>query len=45
MDPLVKEYIYKKINDAMDYLESGDTINTFNTLEEIRKEIQDGIYD
>lgn len=45
MDPLVKEHIYKKINDAMDSLESGDTINTFDILEEIRKEIQDGIYD
>lgn len=45
MDPFIKEYLYRKINNAMDSLENQDIVNTFSILEELRQEIQNGIYD
>lgn len=45
MEAFIKEYLYKKVNDALDSLENQDVVNTLNILEELRVEIQDGIYD
>lgn len=45
MNNLIKERLYKKVNDAMDSLESRDINGTFLILESLRKEIQDNIYD
>tara|TARA_R110000803_G_scaffold93725_2_gene161219 strand:- start:1046 stop:1183 length:138 start_codon:yes stop_codon:yes gene_type:complete len=45
MNNLIKERLYKKVNDAMDSLESRDINGTLLILESLRKEIQDNIYD
>lgn len=45
MNHLIKERLYKKVNDAMDSLESRDINGTLLILEGLRKEIQDNIYD
>ena len=45
MNNLIKERLYKKVNDAMDSLESRDINGTLLILEGLRKEIQDNIYD
>lgn len=45
MNNLMKERLYKKVNDAMDSLESRDINGTLLILEGLRKEIQDNIYD
>jgi len=44
MDSLKKEKLYKKVNDAIDSLESRDINGTLLILESLRKEIQDSIY-
>lgn len=44
MRPIIREYLYKKVNDALDSLENQDIINTLDILEELRTEIQNGIY-
>ncbi len=45
MDANHKEKLYKKVNDAIDSLESRDINGTLLILESLRKEIQDNIYD
>ena len=45
MNNLIKERLYKKVNDAMDSLESRDINGTLLILESLRREIQDNIYD
>ncbi len=45
MNKIIKERLYLKVNNAIDSLESRDINGTLLTLESLRKEIQDNIYD
>ena len=45
MNKKIKEKLYIKVNNALDSLESRDINGTLLILEDLRKEIQDSIYD